>query len=80
MGRPLQMSQLSPGREGRKTLRDMRGVGLAVGQPLYLLFMLFLRRNRSVFRDKLLYAFVWLFFLAHPVGEKTNLLLDTTDP
>lgn len=48
--------------------------------PVPLIYVTFLRRNRSVFRDKLLYAFVWLFFLAHPVGEKTNLLLDTTDP
>lgn len=78
MGCPLQMSQLSPGREGRETLRG-NGSGPGLDQPLCLLFVTLLRRNPRVFGDELLYVFVWLFFLAHPVGEKTNLLLDTTD-
>lgn len=83
MGCPLQMSELSPGREGRKTLR---GNGSGPGcRPA--LVSLRNRRDteeetdRRVFGDELLYAsVVFFFFLAHPVGEKTNLILDTTDP
>lgn len=54
------MSQLSPGREERKTLS-----GNACGPDckpalVPLIYATFLRRNRRVFGSELLYVWVWL--------------------
>lgn len=81
MGCPLQMSQLSPGREGRKTLRGIYSGPGCRPALVSLISVTFPgeETDRRVFGRRIAVC-QCACFPGSSVGKRANLVLDITDP